>query len=213
MTMIRWEFTKALLSLRDEDGFTRVQPEPLGSNGAGTLPNYEAFLHGGLVHRPKAPTQERGAYALVFRDGPEGRVMPGHDPRWMSVLPDFGDGGAALYATTELNGAKVTPFIGFFGEGGAADEGTFRISVPSSAGTTTIEVSSSSGDVTITHPGGTSLTLKSTGVEAGAAGGFDVLVDNGVLAAWMATVESRFTTLGQSGSAPIGYAATKVKAT
>lgn len=208
------DLSSARLATRDSDGFVEVQPDPYGSSG--TLPSYEAFLHGGVMFRPKDPdpTTNLGCNILVNRHGGDGRVQIGHDPRWMSALPDFGDGGAALYATTELSGVKVTPFVGFFGEGGDAAEGTFRLSVPTSAGTTTIEVNASTGDVAITHPGGTTFTVKASGIEAGAAGGFAVVIDNGALAAWAAAVGAAITAAGGTAPPPLaGYTATKVKAT
>ncbi len=209
--MIRWEHASARLSTRDEDGFVKVQPDPLGAQG--TLPSYEVFLHGGVVFRPKSPTNEVGGNVLVFRDGPRGNVLVGTDPRWMSVLPDFGDGGAALYATTELSGTKKTPYIGFFGEGGAADEGTFRISVQSTAGTTTIEVSPSTGDVTITHPGGGVVVVKAASVELGAASGGGPLVKYTEFAAVWSTLTTNALALGLTVPPLTGVATTKVNGT
>ena len=190
------DLNHAKIALRDEDGFIRVQPEPYGSEeDPGTLPTYEAFLPGGIVFRPKDPENGVGCYILVHRHGVEGRVQVGHDPRWMSALPDFGDGGAALYGTTTLSGGKVAPYVGIFGEGGAATEGTVRISVPTSAGTTTIEVNPSTGDVTITHPGGTSITLKGSEILLGGPGAL-ALAKAQNLNIWAAAVVSAITSLG-----------------
>lgn len=163
--MMSFDLSYVLVASRDEDGLIRVQPEPYGSEG--TLPNYEAFLPLGLVTRPKDPTDGLGATAFVMRHGSDGRVLVGLDPRWIDLLPDFGDGGTALYATTTLSDTKKTPYIGIFGEGGAEAEGTFRVSIPSSAGITTINVSPSTGDITITHPGGTKIEVTSSMIKVG----------------------------------------------
>lgn len=160
-----------VIATRDSDGFVYVQPEPLASPSAPadekSSRSYEALLHAGLIVRPKDQTGGIGANLLFMRRGAKSRMIICHDPRWMSALPDFGAGGTALYATTELSGTKVAPFVGFFGSGGAAAEGTFRISVPSAAGTVTIEVNPSTGDVTITHPGGAVIKVNSLGVHIG----------------------------------------------
>ncbi len=209
-----FDLNYAKVAVRDTDGFIRVQPEPYGSSdNPGTLPNYEAFLHGGLVFRPKDPSGGVGCEILVDRHGGDGRVQIGKDPRWMSALPDFGDGGTALYATTELNGAKVTPFVGFFGEGGAAAEGTFRISVPTAAGTSTIEVNATTGDVTITHPSGTVAAVKATGVELGAASGNVPLVRYPELAAAWAGLTSAAASAGITVPPLASVATTKVRGT
>lgn len=158
------------IATRTSDGFIEVQPEPFGSldadgNQLGTSPSYEALLPFGVMVRPKDPTDGVGTNLLTMAQGPEKRVFIGHDPRWMSVLPDFGDGGMAIYATTELAGEKKTPFIAVYGEGGAKSEGTFRIEIPTSAGTSSVEIDPSTGDITITHPSGNTITIKNTGVE------------------------------------------------
>lgn len=163
--MMTFDLSYVIVASRNADGFIEVQPEPYGAEG--TLPNYEAFLPLGLMARPKDPTEGFGANALVMRHGSDGRVLTGHDPRWMSLLPDFGDGGAALYATTELSGTKKAPYVGFFGEGGDEAEGTFRISVSSSAGVSIIEVNPSTGNITITHPSGLKIEMSSTTIKVG----------------------------------------------
>lgn len=201
------------IALRDDDGFVRVQPDPFGSKG--TRDNYEALLHFGLIVRPKDPTNKTGTNLLVMRQGDDGRVFIGHDPRWIGVLPDFGDGGTALYATTELAGEKKTPFVGFFGEGGAEAEGTFKIEVPTGAGTATVVINASTGDLTITHPSGTVAIVKASGVELGAAGGL-ALVKEPLLLAWIGTL---ITALSNSPGGPIivsppsGIGTTLVKGT
>ncbi len=208
--MMDFDLSRHTVALRDEDGFVRVQPE--ATSAEGTRDNYEALLHAGVITRPKDPTDGTGANLFVMRQGDDGRVLIGHDPRWMSMLPDFGDGGTALYATTELAGAKKTPFVGFFGEGGAEAEGTFKIEIPTAAGTATIVINATTGDVTITHPGGTVVIVKATGVELGAAGGL-ALVLAPILEAWSSLVSAGFTALGQSVPALVGSGTTLVKGT
>lgn len=208
-----FDLNEHAISLLDDDGFVRIQPVPFGSKG--TRDNYEAMLHFGLMVRPKDPTNGTGTNLLVMRAGDDGRAFIGHDSRWMGVLPDFGDGGAALYATTEMAGAKKTPFVGFFGEGGAEAEGTFKIEVPTAAGTATILINSSTGDITITHPGGPVVVIKSTGVELGAAGGI-ALVKETLLLAWITTLISALASAPGGPivvSPPTGIGTTLVKGT
>lgn len=193
-----FDYTTCTLSERDADGFVRCQPQPYGSKGA--LPSYETFQPFGLYGRPKAPTNGVGCNLFLFQHGEDWRTIPGHDPRWVGLLPDFGDGGAPLYATTELSGAKKTPYLAFFGEGGAAAEGTFRLSVPSAAGTTTIEIEPSAGDITITHPGGTTITVSATTVEIGGAGAV-AIARAPELQTWAAQVDAFIATTTTAAAA------------
>lgn len=208
--MMDFDLSRHTVALRDEDGFVRVQPE--ATSTAGTRDNYEALLHAGVITRPKDPTDGTGANLLVMRQGDDGRVLIGHDPRWMGVLPDFGDGGTALYATTEMSGTKKTPFIGFFGSGGAEDEGTFKIDVPTAAGTATVVINAETGDITITHPSGTVVVVKSTGVELGAAGGMALVKEPILVAAW-STLQGVITSLGKTLPPLTGAGTTLVKGT
>lgn len=208
---MNFELSACVLSLRDEDGFVRCQLEPYGSKGS--LPNYEALQPFGLTGRPKDLTDGIGANALVMRMGPDGRVLLGHDPRWSEALPDTGEGGAALYGTTERSGAKVAPYVAVFGEGGAAAEGTFRVSVPTGAGTTTIEINPTSGNITLTHPGGSSVTVKAATVELGVASGGGPLMKYTEFAAAWATLTSNGASIGLTVPPLAGVATTKVNGT
>lgn len=211
---MRFDQAQCTLALRDEDGFVRCQPEAYGGPGERTAPTYEAFLPFGLGGRPKAPTKGIGAHLLVMRHGDDTMAIPGHDPRWMGARPDFGDGGASLVACTGAADAPKAPYVAFFGESAAGGEaeGLFRVLAKTDAGDAKIEISPTTGDTTITHPGGTTVTIKASEILLGGPSAFPVVYDNGVLAAWFATVESRLATLGQSGTVPTGYAATKTKA-
>ncbi len=208
---MNFELSTCMLTIRDEDGFVRCQPEPYGSKGS--LPNYEAFQPFGLTGRAKDIEAGIGANALVMRMGPDGRVLLGHDPRWSEVLPDTGAGGAALYATTHLSGNRAAPHVAIFGEGGAAAEGTFRVSVPTAAGTSTIEVNATTGDVTITHPSGTVAVVKATGVELGEASGNVPLVRYPELAAAWAGLTSAASSAGITVPPLVNVATTKVSGT
>jgi len=213
---MNFDLVTCTLSERDEAGLVRCQPDPYGKKGS--APTHEAFLPFGLGGRPKGPTNGKGAYLFQMRHGDETFVLPGHDPRWMASRPDFGDGGAVLVATTELSGEKVSPYVAVFGEGaeGGEAEGLLRISIPSSAGTTTIEISPSTGDVTISHPGGGAVVIKSTGVELGAASGGVALVKEAPLSAWIATLISALAAAPGGPinvSPPTGIATTKVNGT
>lgn len=209
---MQFDIVTCTLSERDGDGFVRCQPDPYGQDG--TAPTHEAFLPFGLGGRPKAPTNGRGAHLLLMRHGDETMVIPGHDPRWMGSRPDFGDGGACLVSTKGTADAPTSPYVAFFGEGAAGGEveGLFRVLAKTTAGDAKIEIDPATGDVTITHPAGTVAIVKATGVELGAAGGQAVALATPIIA-WAATVETRLATLGQSGTAPVGVAATKVNAT
>lgn len=210
---MNFDLSVCTLSERDEDGFVRCQAEPYGSEG--TAPSREVFLPFGLLGRPKARAQGIGASVFVMRQGDDVRAMPGPDPRWMSALPDFGDGGMPLYATTERNGSRVAPYLAFFGDGAAGGEaeGLFRLHVPAGSGQTRIEIEPSAGDVAITHASGTKLNVKAAAVELGADGGAPLVKETGSLAAFFAAVVSAFSGLGVTISPPTGYTCTKVNGT
>lgn len=201
---------RALALVERRDGFVWAQPAPYGEQGTG-IP-YEAMTPFGLMGRPRNPTSDGAPNVFVFRHGPEGYTLLATDPRYQDLLPDTGEGGAGLYGCIEQGGTSKIPHVAIFGADGAAAEGTIRISVPSSVGTTTIEISPSTGDVTITHPGGTKINVKASGVELGADGG-QPLALAAPITAWAATVETRLAALGQTGSPPAGVACTKVNGT
>jgi hypothetical protein len=201
---------RALTLVERREGFVYLQPQPYGEKGTGT--SYEAIPPFGLLGRPRGPTGNKAANGIVLRHGPEGFVIATTDPRYQDLLPDAGDGGAGIYATIEQGGESKTPYVAIFGADGDEDEGLFRVSIPSSAGTTTIEIDPSTGDVTITHPSGTKVIVKDTGVELGAEGG-QVLVLAPALTAWAASVNTALAALGQTISALAGHEATKVKGT
>lgn len=211
-----FDLVTCTLSERDGDGFVRCQPDAYGAVDAnGSAPSHEAFLPFGLGGRPKDPTNGKGAHLLLMRHGDESFALPGHDPRWMESRPDFGDGGASLVSCKGTADAPTSPYVAFFGEGAAGGEaeGLFRVLAKTTAGDAKVEIDPSTGDVTITHPGGTVVVVKATGVELGAASGGQPVALANPLIAWAATVETRLATLGQGGTAPAGVAATKVNAT
>lgn len=213
---MRFDLPEHRLAQLSDDGLVLVQPEPYGSldangNQKGTAGSYEALLPFGVMVRPKDPTSGHGTNLLLMEQGPDKRVFIGHDSRWMGILPDFGDGGVALYATTEQSGTKKTPFVGFFGEGGAHAEGTFRIEVPTTPGTATVEINPTTGDVTITHPSGTKAIVKSDGVYLGDEAGASPLVRYTEFAVAWATLTSNASALGLTVPPLAGVATTKVK--
>lgn len=212
---MNFDLAKCTLSLRDEDGFVRCQSDPMGSPGKGSAGNYEAFLPFGLGGRSKAPTKGVGAHILVMRQGDDTMVLPGHDPRWMIARPDFGDGGACLVACTNTADDPKAPYVAFFGEGAAGGEaeGLFRILAKTAAGDAKIEIDPSSGDTTITHPGGTSVTVKAASVELGAASGGGPLVKYTEFAGIWATLTTNAAALGLTVPPLTGVATTKVNGT
>jgi hypothetical protein len=202
---------RAITLTERRDGFVWLQPQPYGEKGTGT--SYEAIPPFGLTGRPRSPTNGQAANGLVLRSGPEGWVIATTDPRYQELLPDMGEGGAALYATATVSGSVVTPYLGFFGADGAEDEGLFRLNAPTAAGTSKVEIDPTTGDVTVTHAAGTVVVVKAASVELGAASGGTPLALATPIIAWAATVEARLATLGQSGTAPAGVATTKVNGT
>ena len=204
---VKFERSTHRVATRDEDGFVMIQPDPNGSQG--TLGNYETFLPFGIMARPKDPTDGTGAEIIVASHGQDNRVLLFHDPRWMSALPDFGEGGMALYATTEKAGARVAPYIAFFGAKGSADEGTFRIHVPAGSGEAKIEIDPNTGDITITHPLGVTVKITSAGVELGGTGAV-ALVKAPMLEAWTALVSTALSGLGAPVPTLSGSGTTKV---
>lgn len=163
---MNFDLAVCTLSERDADGFIRCQADAYGSEG--TAPSREVFQPFGIGGRPKARASGIGAPLLVMRHGDDVRAMPGPDPRWQSVLPNFGDGGMPLYATTERSGAREAPYLAFFGEGVEEAEGLFRLHVPAASGQTRLEVEPSAGDMTLTHASGaTKLTMDDSEIKAG----------------------------------------------
>ena len=212
---MNFDVTTCRLALRDEDGFIRCQPDPLASPDKGSAANHEAFLPFGLGGRAKAPTNGVGAHLLVMRHGDLVMTIPGHDPRWMSARPDFGDGGAPLVACTGTASAPTAPYVAFFGEGAAGGEaeGLFRILAKTTAGDAKIEIDPSTGDVTITHPGGTVVVVKASGVELGAASGGGPLMKYTEFAAVWSALTTNALALGLTVPPLTGVATTKVNGT
>lgn len=212
---MQFDQSTCTLALRDADGFIRCQPETYGSPGERSAPSYEAFLPFGLVGRAKAPTKGVGAHLLVMRQGDDTMVLPGHDPRWMSAIPDFGDGGAGIYATKGTADAPTAPYVAFFGEGAAGGEaeGLFRILAKTTAGDAKVEIAPSTGDVTITHPGGTVVVVKSSGVELGAASGGGPLMKYTEFATAWTTLTTNAALIGLTVPPLTGVATTKVNGT
>lgn len=203
------DYRSIKLAVRRDDGFVDVSPDQFGDNGSGVP--FEGILPHGVFGQPR--DEDKGAAnVLLFRHGDEGFAMPTNDPRFVALLPNTGGGGAGLASETDTDGTLRTPHICLFGKGGAQPEGTLRIEIPSSAGTTTLVIDPTSGDLTITHATGAVVIVNASGVELGAAGGIPVALATPLIA-WAATVETRLGTLGQSGTAPAGVAATKAKAT
>ena len=201
---------RSIALVEQRDGFVWFQPQPYGAKGTGV--SYEAIPPFGLMGRPRGPTDAGAPNVLVLRDGPEGFTIATTDPRYQELLPDTGEGGSGLYGTVDVGGTKI-PHVAIFGADGDAPEGTVRISCQSSAGETKVDINPSTGDVSITHAAGTAVVVKASGVELGAATGGQPLALAIPFLAWAATVETRMTTLGQSGAAPAGASTTKVNAT
>lgn len=191
------------------DGFVFLQPKPWGEKGTGD--SYESIPPFGLCGRPRGPTSAGAATSIVLRDGPEGFVIATTDPRYEDLLPDTGEGGAGIYGCIEQSGSK-TPHVVIFGAGGAAPEGTIRITCNTANGDTTVELNPTTGDVTITHRSGTKLVVKPDAVYLGDdAGAFPLVVEKGTIATWASAVVSALGTLGQTVPALAGYTAAKAK--
>jgi hypothetical protein len=164
----------------------------------------------GLDGRPRDPdtntdgTSGIGATAMRAIEGRTQHMLVFGDPRCTDALPTLEKGSARLYG--HLAGNKVA-WVVIDGT-----TGTLTAHVPIGAGASEITIDGATGDITATHQAGTKVAVKADGAYVGdTVGAFNLLLDNGVLTAYFATVESRFASLGQSGTPPVGYAATKAK--
>ncbi len=202
---------RGLVLVERKGGFLYAQPQAYGTNG--TEASREMIQPFGVTGRPRSATDNIGANAIVFAHGSEVFVVATTDPRYEASLPDLGEGGAALYATAEVDGSVQTPHLGFYGANGDKDEGTFYLRVPAAGDATTVEINPSTGDVTVTHAAGTKVVVKADGVYLGDDAGAMPLVKDTPFQAWAASVVSAFQGLGVTLSAPAGTATTKVKGT
>lgn len=203
--MLELDIGKAILTAYN-DGHLEAQFDSEGGQEAGAEQS-EVLSPFGLDGRPRDPESADGIGATAMH-GYEGRTQ--HmwlygDPRCTASLPTLEKGSSRLYA--HLDGDKVT-WLRLDGATGSA-----KLRVPVGAGESTVEVDASTGDITLTHQGGTVIVVKAASVELGASAGGMPLALALPLIAWAATVETRFATLGQSGTPPAGVATTKVNGT
>lgn len=139
-------------------------------DGTGGAQTASAEVHSpfGLDGRPRDPnansdgTPGVGPTALRAIEGRKQHMFVYGDPRCTNVLPTLEKGSSRLYA--HLSGDKVT-WLRLDGSTGSA-----KLRVPIGAGESTVEVDGSTGNITLTHQGGTKVTISATTVEIGGAG-------------------------------------------
>lgn len=98
--MINLALGKALLTVRDENGFIGVQRDPLALKSLeADAPAYELLHTFGFASRPLDPTNGKGCSLLHWSDGSEGFALLANDPRLASIIPPIPKGGSVQYGS------------------------------------------------------------------------------------------------------------------
>lgn len=98
--MIRMALGKALLTVRDENGFLGVQRDPLALNPLyADAPAYELLHPYGFASRPLDPSGGKACSLLHWSDGAEGFAWLANDPRLADIIPPIVKGGSVQYAS------------------------------------------------------------------------------------------------------------------
>jgi phage baseplate assembly protein gpV len=98
--VIELNLGKALLTVRDENGFLGVQRDPLALKAqAGESPPYELLHTYGFASRPLDPTGTKGCSLFFGLDGHEGFAWLANDPRVVDKIPPLAKGGSVQYAS------------------------------------------------------------------------------------------------------------------
>lgn len=98
--MIRISLGKALLTVRDENGFLGVQRDPLALKSVdGQSAPYELLHTFGFASRPLDPTNGKGCSLFFGLDGSEGFAWLANDPRLAGIIPPIPKGGSVQYAS------------------------------------------------------------------------------------------------------------------
>lgn len=200
-----------MLSERSLGGFVSYQVDPLGGlqGGGDGLPCVSPH---GFRSRPQDPTVGpsgelvEGADLLVLHGGREAHAWPAQDPRWTSVLPDEGKGGALVYAALKAGAWRGASYLLLEG-----DDGAMTLRVPYAAGTLAHEIAidPTAGTITISHGTGTTITVTAAGlIELGGALAVPLALAPAV-EAWAASVVSALAGLGVT-LPPLSASATKV---
>jgi hypothetical protein len=90
---------KALLTVRDENGFWGVQRDSLAlKQQQSDAPVYELLHTFGFASRPLDPTNGKGCSLFFGFDGREGFAWLANDPRLADKIPPLTKGGSVQYA-------------------------------------------------------------------------------------------------------------------
>jgi hypothetical protein len=90
---------KALLTVRDENGFIGVQHDPFAlTDESGSTPPYELLHTFGFASRPLDPDNGKGCDLFHALDGHEGFAWLANDPRLADIIPPLAKGGSVQYA-------------------------------------------------------------------------------------------------------------------
>lgn len=98
--MIELSLGKALLTLRDENGFWGVQRDHFALKAeASDAPAYELLHTFGFSSLPLDPTHGRACSLFYGLDGAEGFAWLANDPRLAGIIPPLAKGGSVQYAS------------------------------------------------------------------------------------------------------------------
>ncbi len=98
--MIKLTLGKALLTVRDENGFWGVQRDSLALKPTeAESPPFELLHSYGFASRPLDPTNGKGCSLFYGLDGHEGFAWLANDPRLADKIPPLAKGGSVQYAS------------------------------------------------------------------------------------------------------------------
>ncbi len=98
--MIRLSLGKALLTVRDENGFWGVQRDALALKAQqAESPPFELLHTYGFASRPLDPSSGKGCSLFFGTDGHEGFAWLANDPRLADKIPPLAKGGSVQYAS------------------------------------------------------------------------------------------------------------------
>lgn len=98
--MIGLSLGKALLTVRDENGFWGVQRDALAlKQQQAESPPFELLHTHGFASRPLDPTNGKSCSLFFGVDGHEGFAWLANDPRLIDKIPPLAKGGSVQYAS------------------------------------------------------------------------------------------------------------------
>lgn len=162
---IRWDYSHATYSGRDEDGFPIVQADAYGDEGGASFSLEHPY---GFYSRPHDPTPDGFCTLFVAKDGSTRFGLLGMDPRFIQDVPLPPKGSAMQYVAFQDGGAWKTAFMFLSGDDGTLQyykpHGSSAISVTvglDGAGEPTIELRQSDGSLVTLFDG--KIVLKAPG--------------------------------------------------